>query len=860
VYDRKDYGAGYKPDQTKRLLWKALNRQIEVLETIRHWMEHAVDHVPIRWLENNGKVRDHADVWQDVTTTMRWMLNVDGIPQALGDAYSASPLQHPHELFDQSAIGRLHRAMDSRWNLLSSMSDGQIPKADQLEEGFQSLIVWMDDFAAKTFKPYGDAVTSFWDEYNEFIALDAVVYPLEAIGEIHAKDIIRTVRISPVDAKLGFSERDINAKLSGDSFAHFAGFFKRSWRSNDIMWGRLDGLCQLVQLLFSKERIKTIADTDYRRSAIRAAMGMDTNGSAPLRAELESVFPSAGHSSIQRIGTWLEGLFSNDAAKRDDAGSNFDEHLTLLISMAQLDIIKSDVPKVVKDAIVEQNTWNAFRIAKQADFKAAERIVARSRWAAAVGRKSSARDIAVELATVLGPNVQLVHEYYIRSKPASSQLPAEQKEIVRMAIEETIPVYDPGGGAFKAASSRVDPLVMTAAAEYYGAAGFKHLEEGPESPEPAYTKFGEFFRTSYRVGSETIIDHIPKIVLLELFCRALLVLKNCFLTSLDPASRGRVEGNVVFRWLFDIPPRILLAISIAIREDSSVKLALKSGFTALAMAAVTIGVVYWNPLIYNPTGGSPFTVKWFLFLFVLPFVALWWIWLARMHRILGWAMTALGALAAADSLNRVLRPDAAFVNDVLGFHVGGIALQFATNTTRATDLIDKLPNLPRALDLDNYLIIPFYLLAFSGFGFWILTRPLLKLRWLGAVVFGLSLAAGSADFIENQFIASLIGNVTDADVKDVLMAARVKWSVLSVMLLCVAICSGSMGMLAHKMKKHVPLVIGGLTMLSATAAGVAGLRGVYQLSPIIEWSLVGLLLSLVAMGLLVLTATGRRSA
>src|SRR5438876_818152 len=83
----------------------------------------------------------------------------------------------------------------------------------------------------------------------------------------------------------------------------------------------------------------------------------------------------------------------------------------------------------------------------------------------------------------------------------------------------------------------------------------------PNSPDPAYTRLGQFFSTNYRVGTETIVDEIPKLVLLEMFSKASLVLKNCVLGSLRPEVRAQVESNVVFRWLFDIPPRILLAIS-----------------------------------------------------------------------------------------------------------------------------------------------------------------------------------------------------------------------------------------------------------------------------------------------------------
>lgn len=36
----------------------------------------------------------------------------------------------------------------------------------------------------------------------------------------------------------------------------FGGFFKKSWRANDILWGRLDGLNKIIEALVSEEQIK----------------------------------------------------------------------------------------------------------------------------------------------------------------------------------------------------------------------------------------------------------------------------------------------------------------------------------------------------------------------------------------------------------------------------------------------------------------------------------------------------------------------------------------------------------------------------------------------------------------------------
>ena len=71
------------------------------------------------------------------------------------------------------------------------------------------------------------------------------LFPIEMMAGLREKDIIETIRISPRDAQKGFSRSGFSDKVAGDALYHF-GFFKRSWRSNDILWGRLDGLCQLV--------------------------------------------------------------------------------------------------------------------------------------------------------------------------------------------------------------------------------------------------------------------------------------------------------------------------------------------------------------------------------------------------------------------------------------------------------------------------------------------------------------------------------------------------------------------------------------------------------------------------------------
>ena len=59
-------------------------------------------------------------------------------------------------------------------------------------------------------------------------------------------------------------------KLNGAQLFHFGAFYKRSWRYNDWMWGRLDGALRMVQLLLEPARFaQVIIDTHPLDAAAR---------------------------------------------------------------------------------------------------------------------------------------------------------------------------------------------------------------------------------------------------------------------------------------------------------------------------------------------------------------------------------------------------------------------------------------------------------------------------------------------------------------------------------------------------------------------------------------------------------------
>jgi predicted acylesterase/phospholipase RssA len=93
----------------------------------------------------------------------------------------------------------------------------------------------------------GDSSPRFTRTFEWFELWDAQLLTIAEVSSADARDEIRFARISPADAK--FIDKRVADKLSGDSLGHFGGFLKKSWRENDLLWGRLDAaelICRMI--------------------------------------------------------------------------------------------------------------------------------------------------------------------------------------------------------------------------------------------------------------------------------------------------------------------------------------------------------------------------------------------------------------------------------------------------------------------------------------------------------------------------------------------------------------------------------------------------------------------------------------
>jgi len=85
--------------------------------------------------------------------------------------------------------------------------------------------------------------------YVGFPYWDSTIYPARALSDVAELDEVQVVRISPLDAHRLSEAASAKDKLHGVAFGHFGAFFRRSWRENDYLWGRLDGAERLLWLI-----------------------------------------------------------------------------------------------------------------------------------------------------------------------------------------------------------------------------------------------------------------------------------------------------------------------------------------------------------------------------------------------------------------------------------------------------------------------------------------------------------------------------------------------------------------------------------------------------------------------------------
>ncbi|HEX9711876.1 MAG TPA: patatin-like protein [Actinomycetota bacterium] len=188
---------------------------------------------------------------------------------ASGDELEASVTARIRTLFKAEDIARF---------VYGERSAGAFARehADELREISERLSAEMDrmlhDFTW-TFYSTANAVTKGWarsvqrellERYLAFPLWDTITYPLRALGDAGEMQPIGIVRFSPNEAT-AMGRSTAEEKLQGIKIMHFGAFFRRAWREQDYLWGRLDGVEHVVRMLLEE------TDPDPKVEQVHAA-------------------------------------------------------------------------------------------------------------------------------------------------------------------------------------------------------------------------------------------------------------------------------------------------------------------------------------------------------------------------------------------------------------------------------------------------------------------------------------------------------------------------------------------------------------------------------------------------------------
>ena len=116
--------------------------------------------------------------------------------------------------------------------------------------------------AAEHLRTYAGYLTGAADDRSRALRLFALYAAHRAMlpAEARVDQPVELIQLSSdTRTLLDLNRSTAHSKLTGVQLNHFGAFFKRSWRANDWMWGRLDGVGWLTHVLLDPRRINTIA-------------------------------------------------------------------------------------------------------------------------------------------------------------------------------------------------------------------------------------------------------------------------------------------------------------------------------------------------------------------------------------------------------------------------------------------------------------------------------------------------------------------------------------------------------------------------------------------------------------------------
>jgi patatin-related protein len=225
----------------------------------------------------------------------------------------------------------------------------------------ETILEKIEQAAAKLLTEQSENIEPAIGKFEKFQLIDQVIYPYQYLSDIQNKNLIKLVRISPNDADKGFGkDKGLKEKLAGDQFRAFGGFFKKSWRSNDILWGRLDGVNRIVDGLLTSESLKAFSGVVSRQIKLEQFPGTEEEKIQEyVKRLVDESFPTETQTEKNDL---IQDLIKLAQPNTTLAKEELEEFLNKLVILGHSAILKENLGNVFKDSISEQLEWNQQKI------------------------------------------------------------------------------------------------------------------------------------------------------------------------------------------------------------------------------------------------------------------------------------------------------------------------------------------------------------------------------------------------------------------------------------------------------------------------------------------------------------------
>ena len=127
-------------------------------------------------------------------------------------------------------------------------------------------------------------------------------------------------------------------RLAGSTLGAFGGFFKKTWRANDIMIGRLDAVCQLLECLLTRVALARAAHSPNLTAADMIRYGIESSAAAGLASEINAYLAKA------------------TAASDEDWSRLID----VLVEASHQEILEQEWPNVTRSALDQEYAWGQY--------------------------------------------------------------------------------------------------------------------------------------------------------------------------------------------------------------------------------------------------------------------------------------------------------------------------------------------------------------------------------------------------------------------------------------------------------------------------------------------------------------------